>query len=366
MTSNTTSGSEDSAPDDVEIREAERLLSKACRRAKPAWIPALLHTSVAASLTGLPVAFVARHPDLPWACYLLSAFVVAVGMLKWFLIAHDACHRAFVPFGNAAFEFVGYIIGVGNPTYGADHVKHHAHHGVLDQKEYDICETVFLTVADYMKLPRPIRIILQAVYTPLGIHFIAAPLGLIYQKYRQIYKQKTVKWAAHHTIQWGALVGCWMLGPMVLFTVVFAALMFFGFALTFIHLMHAFEDSVLSERQNFPWRYKALANSAQMVYPRWLDVILMGSGYHGLHHLVPSAPSYALRSVWEGLRSDLREELLAGPISEVPLSGIYDALRWNLIDPVNGGFANMATVEASLTKLGTAHTPEHAKETQHS
>jgi acyl-lipid omega-6 desaturase (Delta-12 desaturase) len=288
---------------------------------------ALALSATGAALAGLRSA---TEPAgaLAWGLALAgSTAVLALSMVRAFLVHHDLCHGALFRSARtrrALAVVLGALCSTSPRVWTREHDRHHRDSNNLDRPQDG--QTAPWTVARYLAAPPWQR----AAYRALGWRPVL--FGLVPPLYFLGFMRLGAT-AVENLVFLAWVLGLWALGlaPAFLLGVVPAAA--FGFLL--FHAQHTFPGAVRRRAADWDFFENGLRGSSILVLPpgRALRWCLYGVGVHALHHLHPAIPGYQLEPclVAGGERfAEVPRVTLAGAWRDARLA-LYDEARGRLV-----------------------------------
>jgi omega-6 fatty acid desaturase (delta-12 desaturase) len=258
---------------------------------------------------------------------LLGSALMTVGIVRLFLIGHDACHGSF--FGNARLNRVlGRVAFLPSLTaYSLWDVGHNvAHHGFNNLKGRDQVWAPF-SKEEFDQLPR-YRRVLERIYRSgagWGLYYF---LELWWKKlYFATRKQIGSSRASYKydsllvtlaLAGWVALVGVvayqteqslWLLG-LLGFVVPFALWNFIMGFVVFVHHTHP-KIAWFAKRHEWQRCRAYVTATVQVRLPLGIDRVMHNIMEHNAHHVNPRIPMYALRRAQSALRERFQAEIHA-------------------------------------------------------
>ncbi len=223
-------------------------------------------------------------------------------LVRIFIIFHDCCHNSFYKTGRLN-QVLGYLTGVLVFTpfkhWRWEHSVHHATAGDLDRR--GIGDIWTLTVDEYLKMPRRMRIAYRAARNPFILFFLA-PLYLF------VVRERFASAGASKAARRGVLLtnlgvitmvatGCWVFGILpflliqlgVLWTAAAAGVWLF-------YVQHQFEGVYWERHEHWEYTAAALEGSSYYKLPKLLQWFSGNIGFHHIHHLSSKIPNYHLEA----------------------------------------------------------------------
>ena len=262
----------------------------------------------------------------------LPVTLLAAGfMVRVFIIFHDCGHGSFFQ-SDAANRVVGYITGILTLTpyddWRAEHAKHHATAGDLDQRGAGDVWT--MTVKEYQQAPFWGRVGYRLYRNPFVLLGVA-PLYvfLIKQRFTRPGSSARARMSVHLTnlalvAIFGALfatagVKATLLVELPLLATAGAA------GVWLFYVQHQFEGVYWARRGERDFVAAAMEGSSLYALPRVLQWFSGNIGFHHIHHLAPRIPNYRLPKAY-------REQPLLQRVDRLTLLASLHSLRLRLYD----------------------------------
>lgn len=247
---------------------------------------------------------IASQYFLPLA--LMLAVPTGFLLVRVFILQHDCGHRAL--FRSAWLNrWVGRLCAllVFTPfdSWKQDHHGHHRDTGRLDVKRGDGVLWLY-TVAEFATLS-PLRKILYRLYHFPPMLFCIGPVLYFVFYYRCWWFEKKV---SNRKSMLATNVALLTFGGLLLLvvdfkTIVIAYMPAIAVAsmigVWLFYVQHSFEHAYFARGDEHDKREAIVKGSSFYKLPWLLDWLTGSIGYHALHHLNPSIPSYRLRKCWE-------------------------------------------------------------------
>lgn len=231
-----------------------------------------------------------------------SALLHGLVTVRVFMLFHDCGHGTFLPPGyTAATRTIHSILAllVVTPTaWSRNHQLHHQHVGNLAQEEYEWCETIHHTKAEYLALVPWQRMGLRLIRHPVPF-FLMAPVLTWWVKFRvpcdmadgYTLQSKAVntlgmlaQYYLFYTLGGGQLLGLFLLAQW------FGALV----GILLFHAQHVYEGGYIVSTG---WQRSeaSMRGSSLLEVPNVLKWFTMGIEYHHIHHFCTRVPGYNLQ-----------------------------------------------------------------------
>ncbi len=235
----------------------------------------------------------------------LALAVIAAGFLvRIFVIFHDCGHGSFFK-SMKANHFWGFVTGVLSFTpydyWRHEHAQHHASAGDLDERGFGDIWT--MTVKEYLKAPKSIRIQYRLVRNPICL-FIIAPAVLFLLLHRLPKLDHKIKgMRAVHVTNLSILI----MGTLMSMLIGVKAYLLIQIPLVMIsasagvwlfYVQHQFEGVYWERHENWDYVTEALKGSSFYKLPRVLQWFTGSIGFHHIHHLAPKIPNYNLEKCY--------------------------------------------------------------------
>ncbi len=259
-------------------------------------------------------------------------FAAGLGAVRLYMLQHDCMHRCFLK-PKWLNDTIGILLSPMTLTpffMGRyNHNLHHSHVGNLDRR--DTFEINVMTLAEYRSAP-PLRRILYRIYRSPVTLLLIGPF-LVYAVFQR-FPRNTLKvgllWdvVLHNALLLLYLAGLYAVaGATGLYALGLSV--FFGVSVgAFIpYVEHNFEDIHWQRSSHHNAQDAALQASAVLDFGDVFHWITANIGFHDLHHLNPSIPSYRLKQAYENLE---RMGLLQS--RKITLREGIACLRWKLWD----------------------------------
>ncbi|MEJ0005286.1 MAG: fatty acid desaturase [Steroidobacteraceae bacterium] len=251
--------------------------------------------------------------------------------LRVFALMHECGHRSL--FRSVAFNrWAGFLLGVlsGMPQYvwAQHHNYHHANNGNWDRYRgpyatVSVDEYAALTPAQQRfyrakcsVAAAPLAGLIYLIINP-RLTWIKGTLGLwshiIRGKFNGsglsvrelIAGYQTRYWKnskEYHHMLWNNLVllsiwaiMCWWVGPALYFTIYLLSVSIAGgLGIVLFTVQHNFEHSYAHGNESWDYDTSAIEGTSFLILPGWLNFFTANIGYHHIHHLSSSIPSYQL------------------------------------------------------------------------
>jgi omega-6 fatty acid desaturase (delta-12 desaturase) len=309
----------------------------------------------------------------------LATVAMSLLLLRVFVLMHDCGHASLFrsPLLNKAVGFVlGVITGMPQYVWAQHHNYHHATNG--NWAKYRGPLTI-LSVDEYDALsPRQQRAYVRErniCLAPFGgfLYLIVNPrltwlkgsAGLLWHVVRGKILEPRTGWRAHAAsfstpywktpaefrhmtmnnlvllVAWAGM--CWLLGPVVFFSVYLASASIAGGAgIVLFTVQHNFEHSYASGDEGWDPDGATLYGTSFLRLPGWANWLTANIGYHHIHHLSPRIPNYRLA----GCHAEHRQLFVA--VKRLAMSDVGASLKFLLWDPRLRQIVSVAEHEAAL------------------
>lgn len=251
--------------------------------------------------------------------------------LRVFALMHECGHRSL--FRSVAWNrWVGFVLGVlsGMPQYvwAQHHNYHHANNGnweryrgpyaTLSVDEYAAlstaqqrfyrskCSIAAAPLAGFIYLILNPRLTWIRGTLGLWAHIIRGKFGGSSLSVRELsasYQTRYWKNAKEYRhMMWNNIVllsawavMCWFCGAALFFTIyVVTVSVAGGLGIVLFTVQHNFEHSYATDCKSWDYDLGAINGTSFLVLPAWLNFFTANIGYHHIHHLSSSIPSYRL------------------------------------------------------------------------
>jgi acyl-lipid omega-6 desaturase (Delta-12 desaturase) len=290
---------------------------------------------VAVATTLVPLAFLWSLAVLfgrtsPWVVVAAMPLLVLF-TLRVFALMHECGHRSL--FRSVALNrWNGFILGVisGMPQYvwAQHHNYHHANNGNWDKyrgpyatmsvDEYAAlspgqqrfyrckCSIAAAPLAGFIYLIVNPRLTWIKGTVGLWVHIAKGKLGGSGASVRELCASyQTRYWKnskEYRHMLWNNLVllsvwaiMCWLFGAGLFFTIyVLSVSIAGGLGIVLFTVQHNFEHSYATGCETWDYDLGAIEGTSFLVLPGWLNFFTANIGYHHIHHLSSSIPSYRL------------------------------------------------------------------------
>lgn len=313
---------------------------------------------------GLIWAGLAVFAPLPFAVPVLATGVMALFLLRAFVLMHDCGHNTLMRSAmlNRVLGFcLGVIAGIPQYVWSKHHAYHHSTNGDWSKYRGPLAT---ITVDEYAAKSDAERRRYRRARNPLiaplaGFHYLIVnprltwlsgtlallrhllsprPGGPRLSLAGHAARFETRHWASwreyrHMTANnlavfatWAAMA--WAVGPALFFGVYFAAIALAGgAALVLFTVQHNFEGSYASRTDHWDSDRAAIHGTSQLVLPRWLNWFTADIALHDAHHLFASVPNYRLAACHEAC-ADLFVDVTRLRIGQIP--GALKCILWDV------------------------------------
>jgi acyl-lipid omega-6 desaturase (Delta-12 desaturase) len=236
------------------------------------------------------------------ALALASTTLIAVPIVRFFIIFHDCGHGSFSR-SKRLNDIVGSLLGILVFTpfryWNYAHAMHHATSSDLDRR--GVGDVWTLTVDEWREAPRRRRFFYRAYHSP-WVMFTIGPMIKFLVIERIVTRPATtpvrVKRSVHFTnagivaFVVGMMV---LLGPARFLAVQLPALILGGSgAIWLFYVQHRFEGAYWARRAQWQYVDAALRGSSHLDLGPVLQYVSGNIGFHHLHHLDARIPNYNL------------------------------------------------------------------------
>ncbi len=240
---------------------------------------------------------------------ILMGIPAGILYVRVFVLQHDCGHRSL--FANPRLNvWVGRLLSLLALTpskyWNTAHHVHHQNNGRLDTAH---CEgaMLFYTVEQYGKLTRWEKFRYRLFYFP-PILFLISPTLLFAGYYR-------CWWLAKNSTDRKSMIAT-NIALAVIFTSLFVVIEPSTLVLAYVpamvvgssigvwlfYIQHIFENAYFAHEEDYSKRDAIVQGSSFYQLPRFLNWLTGSIGYHSIHHLNPSIPSYRLHACWEKVK----------------------------------------------------------------
>jgi omega-6 fatty acid desaturase (delta-12 desaturase) len=285
--------------------------------------------------------------DVSYALTLLSACVIAVSIMRCFIIFHDCGHGSFSRskrLNDAVGSLLGIIVFTPFRYWSYAHAMHHATSSDLDRR--GVGDVWTMTVDEFRTASRGRRAYYRAYHSP-WVMFTVGPLIKFLVIERIVTRPHTtpvrVKRSVHFTNIGLVLfvVGTALLvGPSRYLAIHVPALLIGGSgAIWLFYVQHRFEGAGWSRGADWKYVDAALLGSSHLDLGRVLQYVSGNIGFHHLHHLDARIPNYNLPRC-----SREHPELAAAHV--LTLRGSLEARHLKLWDEAAGHYVGYEAAKA--------------------
>lgn len=240
---------------------------------------------------------------------LLAMFLGGIAgliLVRIFILQHDCGHRSLfsTPWLN---HWVGRLLALHTLTpfheWNDSHHTHHRHTGQLSVRRHEGAIWL-LTTNEYEELSKWKRFCYRLYHFPLVL-FCIGPTLLFVVYYRLWWMEKNPARRRSMLLTNMVLLpvvgfSLWLFGWKVIFLVIFPSIVTASaVGVWFFYVQHIFENAYFAERGEYVRRDAIMRGGSIYRLPRFLEWLTGGIGYHAVHHLNPSIPSYRLRACWK-------------------------------------------------------------------
>ena len=326
-----------------------------------------------------------RFADVSAWLAVLPVLLIVLLTVRVFGLMHECGHGSL--FRSCRLNrSVGFLLGVisGMPQYvwSQHHNYHHAHNGNWEKYRGPYST---LTVDEYAALSgaqqRAYRFKCSVLAAPVAgfVYLIFNPrftwlkgsIGLAIHVVRRKIAQPGASLRAHaatyrtrywkspreyrHMLwnniallsTWGAM--CALCGAATFFSIYVLSVSIAGGAgIVLFTVQHNFKDSYASDSARWDHDTGAIEGTSFLVLPRWLNWCTVNIGYHHIHHLSASIPSYQL------VECHREYEHLFARVKRLRLHEVLGALRCILWDRNAQRIISMAEYQQRMSRAGIA------------
>ncbi len=280
--------------------------------------------------------FLATLYNFHWTFKLLSSFIFALFIVRFFVIYHDYQHRAILQkSGLAKFIMTVFGIFVLAPTniWKGTHDHHHNHNSKLSNS--GIGSYPLISKNKFQSLPRKRKIIYLASRHPLTIFFGYITLFIYDFNIRSIVNHPLKHWDSlvallvHFSI--GALLFYFGGFEMLMLSWIIPFLFSHGLGSYFFYAQHNFPGATFENNANWDYAKAAIDSTSFLVMNPLMNWVTGNIGYHHVHHINHNIPFYRLK---EAMRE--MPELQNPKVTTLQLKDIAACLRLKVWDPELG------------------------------
>lgn len=232
-----------------------------------------------------------------WALGILWTPMVAMTLVRLFVIQHDCGHGSFFA-SRKANDWVGRALSLFTlfpySQWRYSHARHHASVGKLSERGVGDIKTI--TILEYERLSASRKLIYRTYRHPF---FLFVTGGAYYAFVRNRFRRKGTGWLSSQSLN--IFLGVGLLGishygflreflQVWIPSVSLAA----SVGVAFFYTGHQFKNSYWATEPEWQLAQAALAGSSFLVLPRLLDWFTGYIGHHHVHHLNSRVPLYRL------------------------------------------------------------------------
>lgn len=250
-----------------------------------------------------------------------ATLAITVLMIRVFSLMHDCGHGSLFR-SQWLNRTIGFLFGVaaGMPQYvwSQNHHFHHLTNGNWDKYRGPIST---LSVEEYEKLSRFQRWVYRTarnfVFAPLAgfvyltfnprfnwikgstsllVHVLSGKAASTFQtRYWKSPKEYRHQCANNMVLLGAWALSSWAMGPVAFFAIYLTSVSLAGgVGIALFTVQHNFEDAYASTDADWSIDEGALSGTSFLVLPGWLNWVTANIGFHHIHHLSASIPSYRL------------------------------------------------------------------------
>lgn len=272
------------------------------------------------------------------------AAVTSIMAVRLYMLQHDCLHRCFL-----RPKWLNDVIGIAlspftlTPFYVGryNHVQHHGHVGDLDHR--DTFEINVLTLTEYRALPWRRRMLYRLYRHPLTL-LIIGPF-VVYAIFNRFPKNTRAQGFVGDVFLHNAFIlalgigifavarweGIWMWAASVYLSASLGAII--------PYVEHNFETVHWGRRPELTHEMASLHGSAVLDFGNVFHFLTANIGFHDLHHLNPTIPSYRLKTCHAALEA---EGLIQS--TKIGWGQALQSFRWKLWDEDSGRMVTFAAV----------------------
>ena len=231
-----------------------------------------------------------------------STFVIAVFVMRLFIIFHDCGHGSFSA-SRRVNDIVGTALSVIVFTpfryWNHAHAIHHASSSNLDRRH--IGDIWTMTVEEYEAATPARRLYYRLYHNPVVLLTVGGVIKFVIVE-RIVTRPKTtpkrVTRSVHLTnalLVARVILLVWLLGPARYLVIELLTLLLGGsLAIWMFYVQHKFEDSYWADHEDWNFVEAALGGSSYLKLGRFMQFASGNIGFHHLHHLDARIPNYNL------------------------------------------------------------------------
>ncbi|NNE28316.1 MAG: fatty acid desaturase [Saprospiraceae bacterium] len=279
-------------------------------------------------LSFLPAAF-----GLPWYVKIFSSILMALLMVRMFIIYHDYAHRSILQkswLAKGIFAVYGVFILAPLSIWKRSHNYHHKHNSKLYSSS--IGSYPIVTVDKYKKLTSGEKRTYGFIRHPLTISFGYIFVFIFGMLFRSLYNKPSAHWdsAISLVAHFGMIVLFYFLGgwSMVLFGVWIPFLVACGLGAYLFYAQHNFPGVYYADKEGWTFITAAMESSSFMKMSKLMHWFTGNIGYHHIHHLNEAVPFYRLPEVYDKV-----SQLQNAKTTSLSIKDIIACFRLKVWDP---------------------------------
>ena len=235
----------------------------------------------------------------PWWARLIASVLVALTMLKLFIVYHDYMHRALLKrslLAKVLMHAFGYFILAPPKVWKRTHDYHHANTAKMVGSQIGSFPT--MSTAMYERLPKGKQLLYRLARHPLNILFGWLTVFLIGMCVKPfVTKPRENAGAGFAILFYGAIAVSTIYvagGEAYLFAVLIPHAIAAALGSYMFYAQHNFPGIEIRSRHDWSYTDAALRASSYMKMGKVMEWFSGNIGYHHVHHLNSSIPFYNL------------------------------------------------------------------------
>ncbi len=249
--------------------------------------------------------------SLSWSYWITIglAFVNAFFLVRIFIIQHDCGHQSFLKskkWNNSIGFICSFFSSIPYKYWAKVHNHHHGHNGILETKHRDIGDIKFLTVDEYVKLPKWRKLAYRIFRMPVFLFgFVPFIYLAVSNRYAFINMKSWKKIKSSQIINNLSLAAmylslCWLLGWKQFLMIQLPIIFIFSIiAFWFFYVQHQHEETYKQWQENWDFLMASIQGATYYKLPKLFQWLTGNIGFHHIHHLSSLIPNYQLEKCFK-------------------------------------------------------------------